>query len=110
MPYILEMLHDGRTEMSTYISGEKEFIVIDDDVIAVLGIMDEIIEYEETEWRKKIYLGIRSGYNDIPIMVDSPLGRTKYYEEKRKFIDTIYQCCIYKHMVDYKDILGTKAG
>ena len=104
------MQHDGKTEMSIYISGEKEFIVIDDDVISVLEIMDEIIEYEGTEWRKKIYLGIRRGYNDIPIMIDSPLGRTKYYEEKRKFVDKIYQCCIYKHLVDYEDILRAKAG
>ena len=104
------MLHDGKREMSVYISGEKEYIVIDNDVVAVLEIMDEIIEYEEIEWRKKIYLGIRNGYNDIPIMVNSPLGRTTYYEEKRKFVDKIYQCCIYKRLVDYEDILRTKAG
>lgn len=104
------MLHDGKMEMSTYISGEKEFIVIDDDVIAVLEIMDEIIEYEETEWLKKIFIGLRKGYNDIAVMVDSPLGRTKYYEEKRKFIDKIYQCCIYKRLVAYEDILRVKAG
>lgn len=110
LSYILEILHDGKTKISAYISGKKELIVIDNDVIAVLEIMDEIIEYEEIEWRKKIFTGLRKGYKDIVIMLDSPLGRTKYYEEKKKFVDKIYQCCIYKHLVDYEDILRAKVG
>ena len=96
--------------MNVYISGEKEYIVIDNDVVAVMEIMDEIIEYEETEWRKKLFIEIRKGYKDITIIIDSPMGRTKYYEEKNDFIDKIYQCCIYKRLVDYEDILRAKVG
>ena len=110
MPYILEMIRDGRQETNIYISKEKEHIVVDDEVFAVLKIMDEIIEYEKEEWRKRIFTELRNGNKDIKIMMGTPIGRTKYYDEKKKFVDKIYQCCIYKHLVDYEDILRTKVG
>ena len=110
LPYILEMLHDGKKESNIYISREKELIVIDDEVFAVLEIMDEIIEYEKTEWRRNIFTELRKGSKDIKIMMGTPIGRTKFYDEKKKFIDKIYQCCIYKHLVDYDDILRTIVG
>ena len=110
LPYILEMIRDGRQETNIYISKEKEHIVVDDEVFAVLKIMDEIIEYEKEEWRKRIFTELRNGNKDIKIMMGTPIGRTKYYDEKKKFIDKIYQCCIYKHLVDYEDILKTRVG
>lgn len=109
LPYILKMLRSGTNEIYVYISNEKEKIVIDDEVITIINIMDEIIENEETKWCKNIFIEIRKGYKDISIMSDSPTGRTKYYEAKKEFIDRIYQCCIYKGMVKYDDILKTKA-
>lgn len=98
LPYILEMLYDGESEISVYISGEKERIIIDEDVFAVMDIMDEIIEAEETEWRKKIFAEIRKGYKDIKIMINSPMGSTKYYEEKKEFIPRL--------LMESKDLLG----
>lgn len=103
------MLRNGTNEIYVYIRKEKEKIVIDDEVITIINIMDEIIENEETKWCKNIFIEIRKGYKDISIMSDSPTGRTKYYEAKKEFIDRIYQCCIYKGMVKYDDILKTKA-
>lgn len=104
------MLKKGATEKVVRISKKKERIVIDDEVLAVLGIMDEIIEFEETEWRKLFFTGIKQGRKDISIMIDSPMERTKYYDAKKEFIDKIYQCCIYKGLVKYEDILKTKVG
>ncbi len=104
------MLRNGESEKEIYISQVKEKIVIDSDVMAVIEIIDEIIEYEKTEWRKKFFLGIRKGLKDVSIIMDSPMERTKYYEAKREFIDKIYQCCIYKRLVDYEDILKTRIG
>ena len=104
------MLRNGQMEKFVCISKKKEKIVIDNDVIAVIEIMDEIIEHEETKWRKKLFMGIRKGYKDISIIMNSPMERTKYYEEKKGFIDKIYQCCIYKGLVEYEDILKTEVG
>ena len=104
------MIRDGRQETNIYISKEKEHIVVDDEVFAVLKIMDEIIEYEKEEWRKRIFTELRNGNKDIKIMMGTPIGRTKYYDEKKKFVDKIYQCCIYKHLVAYEDILKTRVG
>ena len=104
------MLRNGKSQMFVYISKEKELITIDDDVIAILKIMKEIIESESVEWRKSIFIKISKGQSDASIIVNSPIGRTKYYDAKKEFVDKIYQCCIFKGLVDYKDILGTKIG
>lgn len=110
LSYIVDMLHDGKTEIFVHISKVKEKIVIDDDVLSVIEIMDEIIENEQTEWRKRFFVGIRKGYKDIFIIHKCPMERTKYYTAKKDFIDKIYQCCIYRGLVDYKDILNTILG
>ena len=104
------MLHGGECGMSVYISGEKEQIVIDNDVLTVLEIMGEIIEHEEMEWRKKLFREIKKGNKDVSIMMDTPMGRTKYYEAKKGFVDKIYQCCIFKGLVEYNDILQGENG
>ena len=104
------MLRDGKSQTIVYISGEKEVINIDDDVIAVLKIMKEIIDSEKIDWRKIIFTKISKGYSDTAIIINSPVGRTKYYDAKKEFIDKIYQCCIFKGLVDYKDILGRETG
>lgn len=104
------MLRNGESQTFVYISREKELITIDDDVIAILKIMKEIIASETIDWRKSIFTKISKGCSDASIIVNSPIGRTKYYEAKKEFIDKIYQCCIFKGLVDYKDILGIKTG
>ena len=108
LPYILKMQQDGVTEIHVYISKRKEKIVLDNDVSAAIEIMDEIIDYEQIEWRKKFFMQIRKGRKDIAIIFDCPMERTTYYLAKKEFIDKIYQCCIYRGLVDYEDILNTK--
>lgn len=110
LPYILKMLRDRKNTISVYVSGGKEKIVIDSDILTVLEIMEEIIECEKSEWRKKLFIQLKNGRKDISILINSPMGRTKYYEAKKEFIDKIYQCCIFKGLVEYKDILNTKIG
>ncbi len=104
------MMKDDKMELDVYISKRKEKIIIDEDVIAVMEIMDEIIEHEETAWRKNLFDKIKKGCSDISIIIDSPMERTKYYIAKNNFIDKIYQCCIYKGLVEYEDILRTEIG
>ena len=102
------MQQDGVTEIHVYISKRKEKIVLDNDVSAAIEIMDEIIDHEQIEWRKKFFMQIRKGRKDIAIIFDCPMERTTYYLVKKEFIDKIYQCCIYRGLVDYEDILNTK--
>lgn len=78
--------------------------------MAVIEIMDEIIDYEKTAWRKSFFQRIRKGSRDISIIRNSPMERTKYYDAKREFVNKIYQCCIYKRLVDYEDVLNTTVG
>ena len=99
------MLRNGKSQMSVYISGKKESIAIDDDVVAVMKIMKEIIDSEKIDWRKTVYTGISKGHSDSAIIINSPIEHTKYYDIKKEFIEKIYQCCIFKRLVDYKDIL-----
>ena len=109
LPYILKMLQEGVEQISVYISKRKEKIAIDEDVKTVIEIMDEIIDHERIEWRKKFFMQIRKGHKDIAIIFDCPMERTKYYLAKKEFIDKIYQCCIYRGLVDYEDILNAQA-
>lgn len=109
LPYILRMMREGKNEMNVYISGEKEKIVIDSEVLVVMDIMDEIVENEEIEWCRIFFTEIKKGCRDISIIPKSPMGRTKYYDAKKEFIERIYQCCIYRGMVEYEDILKSKA-
>ncbi len=105
LSYISEMLHRSETERNVYISKRKEKIEINAEVLAVIEIIEEIIRNEEKLWLKKIFLGIRRGLADRQIIRDNPIERTKYYMIKRAFIEKIYQCCIYKWMVEYDNIL-----
>ena len=99
------MLRDGKTKINIRISRQKEDIIIDNDVLSVIEIMNEIIEYEKIEWRKKFFSEIKKGLSDVAIIVNYPMGRTKYYIAKKEFVDKIYQYCIYKGLLEYEDIL-----
>ena len=102
------MQERGLTETEVYISKQKEKIVIDDGVIAVLKIVDEIIEKEKLSWRKKIFTKIRKGCKDVVIIAESPIERTKYYDVKNELIDKVFHFCIFKGLVCYEDILESE--
>lgn len=92
------------------IGKKKEHIVIDDDVIKVLAIMDEIIENEKTKWLQKCLSDVKKGRKGITIIVDSPFEKGKFYLTKERFINKIYECCIYKGYVSYDDIMNEDIG
>ena len=110
LPYILQMIDEGKTEAYFYISKRSEKIVIDDEVRAIVEILDEIIRHENSSWLKTIFLKVRKGKKDVYIMIDSPLGRGKYYLVKARLVNKIYDCCIYRGLVSYEDILNDEIG
>lgn len=83
----------------------RGMIEIDEDVIAVLKIIEDIIEYENIEWLRKWIIELKSDKTDIRLLADMPISRTEYYLLKGKLVDKIYSCCACKGMVDYEDAL-----
>lgn len=110
LPYVLQMLNEDKTEAYFYISKRTEKVVIDDEVRAIVDILDEIIRRENSSWLKKIFLKVRKGNKDVYIMIDSPLGKGKYYLIKARLVNKIYDCCIYRGLVSYEDILNEEIG
>ena len=110
LSYFSRMEEEGKTEEDYRIGKRKEHLVIDAEVKAVIGIIDEIIDNEETEWLREMIRELRFGRKDISIQYDSPVERTKYYMTKERFVGKVYECCIYKGYVSYEDILKSKIG
>lgn len=93
-----------------YIRKYKEWITIDEDVKIIIEIIHEIIENERTEWVKTFYRKLLNGDSDIRILIDCPVERGKYYQMKKSFFNKIYECCIYKGLVSYEEILSISIG
>lgn len=110
LSYIKKMMKENKVEADFRIGKKKEHIVIDDDVIKVLAIMDEIIENEKTKWMQKCLSDVKKGRKGITIIVDSPFEKGKFYLTKERFINKIYECCIYKGYVSYDDIMNEDIG
>lgn len=92
------------------IGKKKELLVINEEVKAVIEVIDDIIDSEETPWLQEMIKDVRSGRRDISIQYDSPVERTKYYLTKERFINKVYECCIYKGYVTYSEILKSNIG
>lgn len=110
LPYIIQTIDENKTEAFFYIAKRRERIVIDDETRAVVEIFDEIINSENAVWLKDIFVRVKKGKKDVYIMIDSPLGRGKYYLIKERLINKIYDCCIYRGLVSYADILNEGMG
>lgn len=104
------MQAEGKTEAEYWISKRKEHFVIDGEVLAVFEIFDDIIESERTPWVKELLKDVRRGRKDISIQIDSPVARTKYYLTKERFINKVYECCIWKQLVPYEEVLKSDIG
>lgn len=85
-------------------------IIIDEEIKIIIEIIREIIENERVEWIKTFYRMLLNGDSDIRILIDCPVERGKYYQMKKSFFNKIYECCIYKGLVSYEDILNVKIG
>ena len=104
------MMEEEKTEEDCRIGKRKEHLVLDEEVRAVIKIIDDIIDSEETIWLKEMFKEVRFGRKDISIQYDSPVERTKYYLTKERFINKVYECCIFKGFVTYEDILKNNIG
>ena len=95
--YYIQMMEDGITEKDYWISKKKEHLVVDEGVLAVFGVIKDIIESEEEPWLQALLKDIRRGRKGLAIEVDSPVQHTKFQLTKERFINKVYECCIYKH-------------
>lgn len=110
LSYFSKMQAEGVKEADYRISKRKEHLVLDEEVLAVIGVMEEIIESEKTKWLQDLLKEVRYGRKDVTIQIDSPVARTKYYQTKERFVNKVYECCIYKGYVSYEDILKNDIG
>ena len=93
-----------------YIRRYREWIKIDEEVKIIVEILQEIIENEEKEWLKRFYQKILKGDSDTSILMSCPIERGKYYQTKKMFFNKIYECCIFKGLVSYEEILKLDIG
>lgn len=70
----------------------------------------EKLENEKTKWLQKCLSDVKKGRKGITIIVDSPFEKGKFYLTKERFINKIYECCIYKGYVSYDDIMNEDIG
>ena len=107
---IRKMLKKGQREGFIRVNKRKERLVIDDEMLIIVEIINEIVQQEQTGWLKEFYRQILKGEKDIYILIDCPVERGKYYETKKRFFNKIYQCCIFKRLVLYDEILSENIG
>ena len=106
---ILTQMKNGR-EGKIYLRKYREWICIDEEVKVIIEIIEEIVERETLVWMKTFYREILKGYSDIKILIDIPVERGKYYQIKKSFFNKIYECCIFKGLVRYEEILEYDIG
>lgn len=107
---IQKMLKKGQREGFVRVNNRKERLVIDEEMLAIVEIINEIVQQEQTQWLKEFYRQILKGEKDIYILIGCPVERGKYYETKKRFYNKIYQCCIFKRLVLYDEILSEDIG
>ena len=64
----------------------------------------------DLKWLQKCLSDVKKGRKGITIIVDSPFEKGKFYLTKERFINKIYECCIYKGYVSYDDIMNEDIG
>lgn len=93
-----------------YVGGRKFEIPITCEVKAIFEIIEEIQAYENTECMISMIKRWNQGSSDKSIMNDKPISRNAYYDRKEKFINKIFDCCIYRGYVKYEEIMEEKIG
>ena len=93
-----------------YVGGRKYEIAITCEVKAIFEIIEEIQAYENTEYMISMIKRWKQGSSDKSIMNDKPISRNAYYDRKEKFINKIFDCCIYRGYVKYEEIMEEKIG
>lgn len=103
--YIGQAMKDGKETAVFYIGLRKQVVDITEETIAVCKIIEEIYSHAN-EWVRNMIDGLKKGKSDMTLICMLPWERNAYYARKRKFIEKIYNCCIFQDMVDYDDILN----
>ena len=111
LPQIIQIIKDGKDEENLYINHCYETIEIDEEVRAIVEILDEIIAWEKGKgWVYQVLIKYQQGKSDVSIIIKSPVSRAKYYAMKENLVGKIYACCIFKCFVSYEDILNEEIG
>lgn len=110
LPAILKAIKDSRENTNSNRSDRsaKAPPLIDEETLAIIGILDDIIEHEPTDWIRKLLESFKRKKTDISRMEEVPVSRAKYYLIKSGLVDKIYECCISKGYVTYSDIMNEK--
>lgn len=110
LPAILKAIKDSRENTNSNRSDRsaKAPPLIDEETLAIIGILDDIIEHEPTDWIRKFLESFKRKKTDISRMEEVPVSRAKYYLIKSGLVDKIYECCISKGYVTYSDIMNEK--
>lgn len=106
----IRAVQDNQPYVIIFVGKSRQKFFIDKDVFAVLEIVDEIIATEDNLWIKNVLIKIKKGYSDVNIISFCPIEKTKFYELKKEFKNKVYQCCIFKQLVPYIDIIKTHIG
>ena len=111
LPYIRKLIEEEKTEALIYINHNTEKFEIDEEVKIIVEIIAEIIAHEpQGSWLATVLKYIQDGQKDVSIIIKSPVSRAKYYIVKEQVVEKIYECCIYKGLVSYEDILNEVIG
>ena len=105
-PFVIEAAKAGEKTAVFYIGNRKQVYEITEGVKAVYAILEEI---EENETDKDVLCmidGIKKGRSDVAIMQNVYWQKNAYYERKDRLIDEIFECCIYRRLVEYEEIMG----
>ncbi len=110
LPAILKAIKDSRENTNSNRSDRsaKAPPLVDEETLAIIGILDDIIEHEPTDWIRKLLESFKRKKTDISRMEEVPVSRAKYYLIKSGLVDKIYECCISKGYVTYSDIMNEK--
>lgn len=110
LPAILKAIKDSRENTNSNRSDRsaKAPPLVDEETLAIIGILDDIIEHEPTDWIRKLLESFKRKKTDISRMEEVPVSRAKYDLIKSGLVDKIYECCISKGYVTYSDIMNEK--
>ena len=80
------MIEKDIIESTIIVDNKREIITVDKEVIAIVNVIDDIVNNIKSEWLKTVLIDIINGKKDISIFVNNPIERTKNYEIKKEFI------------------------
>ena len=104
-PFVIKAIKNGEACAVFYVGNRKKSIEITDEVKEVYEILDEIYERETDFDVLRMIDGIRGGRSDVAILQDVHWQKNAYYERKSRFWGKIFECCIYRRLVTYEEIM-----